>query len=117
MCLKELFTKTVYVQEPGDFKTEEELTKWCHANWNFKIKSDNPSRKDCDDYARELRRRAYADGHHMSLALLENGRIYYHQPIKKGDHMGNLALTEEPEPAAYYIDAQFKVIEKLTNLD
>ena len=105
--------KTVYTGELRDFETLDKLTNWCKNRWWFAIDSG----KDCDDIAIELRNRATQDGYFLSLALVENGRIYYNQVLPYGDHMGNLAMVLKPEPSAYYIDAHFKLIIKLTNLD
>lgn len=100
-----------------DFETEQELTDWCHAYWNFYAEE-----QDCDIYARDFRAIAEMDGHFLSLSLVADGRYYYTNdllPAGSGGHMANMAVVtdEGTGGSCFYVDCLFKKIVKLTNMD
>jgi hypothetical protein len=94
------YWKDAYIAKPGpwqtvrEFRNEEELKLWLLED-NTDSNEYITNQFDCDDFAKLLQARAYADGYVMSVALVTQGENDWH--FDNGCFIGN---------KFYYIDPQ-----------
>jgi hypothetical protein len=107
---------------PRDFKTYAELKKWFDDHLAVSLPPPNL----CDDYSREARALATADGYYLSNCLVAAGRVYQSDVFFETDnvipsqinHIANLAIVEADEnglSGCYYVDLNWKKLIKLCN--
>jgi len=118
----------VYLQE---FESPEELQDWLDrtvvvefvAASDGNIGFDVPSGRllgldfatsDCDDYARELQRKAMYDGYILSLALTDEYGIIGRTKVASEYHMGNLAVINN---GMWYVEPAKAQITYLGDVD
>lgn len=95
-----------------DFESLEVLQSWLNENGGFiyvlnsegtitlgKVDDNN----DCDDQARRLQEKAFADGYNLSLHLVDKDGYLMNKKVTEGKlpHMANLAIIRND---IYYVD-------------
>jgi hypothetical protein len=94
-----------------DFDNIAELRTWCESHKELRLEKPNL----CDDYARETRELAEADGYHLSLCLVADGVVYTTRIFDLGTwHISNLAVVSDTQEV-WYVDLAFNKVIKICN--
>ncbi len=92
-----------------DFQTLEELQAWFGLHDELRMEAPNL----CDDYSRESRALAEADGYFLSLCLVNDGEVYSIPVMDKGVyHVANSAVITNTEEM-WYVDLAFRHLVRL----
>jgi hypothetical protein len=115
MCLKAFIDALKKQVEPvllKDFESEEELRAWFNTHTLVL-----PEPNKCDDYAREARAMAEADGYYMSLCLVNDGIVYQTQVMDKGIyHIADMAIVlhgKSGHQECWFMDLNWRKLVKL----
>ncbi len=112
------------VREPEptlrDFRTVDDLKAWFALHDELML----PEFNLCDDYSRESRALAEADGYFLSNALVYKGMLYgtvifplpgtVSFPDESVYHIANMAIVEEDQ-SCWYVDLNWNKLVKLCN--
>jgi hypothetical protein len=121
MCLERFLKsrKSVDARETlSDFETFSDLEAWFDLHKELRLEPPNM----CDDYSRETRALAEADGFFMSCELVNQGKVYQTQLFFNADgspdtavyHIGNMAIVTDAGEC-WYVDLAFGKLIKLCN--
>ncbi len=93
-----------------DFETFEELESWFDLHKELRMPEPNL----CDDYSRESRALAEADGYFLSLCLVAGGIAYTTTifPDASVFHVGNMAIVASTQEV-WYVDLAFGLLIRL----
>jgi type II secretory pathway pseudopilin PulG len=103
------YWKDAYEAKPGpwqtvrEFRSEEELKLWLSQD-NTDSNEYITNQFDCDDFAKLLQARAYADGYVMSVALVTQGENDWH--FDNGCFIGNKFYYIDPQNDRYWMRCQ-----------
>jgi len=103
------YWKDAYEAKPGpwqtvrEFRDEEELKLWLSQD-NTDSNEYIVNQFDCDDFAKLLQARAYADGYVMSVALVTQGENDWH--FDNGCFIGNKFYYIDPQNDRYWMRCQ-----------